>query len=269
MRIRERVPLLWRLRLKLGSPLKTYARLERRTPLRASKFSNAEGRGGRLGRAAAPMTPVREGAPVRRRGTVAVVEAAASASPSSLALKVGGHYGPRNSKRSYVGLAADTQPLVALEGQLQTVGFMFAKPAPRMKAASAPLRRSRMKVKAPRRLDGPGSDPGRLEWCRHQVCVGVIAFPDHMCRGPVDPSHLRNHTGAGLKEPDSKTCPKCRDLHMQWEERRGYFAGWSNERWLAWILLRIAETEAEWLGLSQAERERWQERAKDRRRAAA
>ena len=127
-----------------------------------------------------------------------------------------------------------------------------------------PLKRTRIKRKPPRRLDGPGSDPGRLEFARNQECVGVAAFPGHFCVGPIDPSHLRNHTGMGRKEPDSATTTKCRALHELWETHAGPFAGWSNEKRIAWMLLRIAETECSWWELTPAQREAWQERARER-----
>ena len=81
--------------MKRGAPLKSFTRLERRTPLRA-----------------------------RRQ-------------------EVGGDHGPRNSKRSYVGPAADAQPLVALEGQPK-----FPKPAPRSHGAPAQIKRSPMRRSA-------------------------------------------------------------------------------------------------------------------------
>lgn len=263
------------------TPLRTYAPLRRKTPLRASKITPTRrptGNARRQERARPDDLHERRGASEELRrartpesggGTYPAFPKPSRARNSRGANpKVGGEHGPRSSKRSHVGSAADAKSLVASQGQQQTVGLMFAKPARRKKAAPAPLRRSPMRKKLPRRLDGPGSDPGRLEWCRHQLCVGVTSFPDHMCSGPIDPSHLRNHTGAGRKEPDSQTCPKCRDLHRQWEERRGYFAGWSNEKRLTWMLLRIAETESSWQGLTATEREVWQERARARRAAA-
>ena len=212
--------------IRQRSRLKSHAGLKRRTPLRATKFPKPSAERS-SGTRGPSMTRLRGSAPARRRGSGAVVEATPSASPSTLA---------------------------------------FPKPMKRVKAAPAQIKRTRMKRKLPRRLSGPGSDPGRLEWCRNQPCVGQLAIPGHFCTGPIDPSHIRNHTGAGRKEADSQTAPKCRALHEMWEQRMGVFAGWDNPKRLAWMLLRIAETEVSWWELTPEQREAWQERARERTR---
>jgi len=82
-------------------------------------------------------------------------------------------------------------------------------------------------------------NPAYLGWIRTQPCVGLDDWPSneidaygvqgHYCFGPTDPSHERDHTGWGLKEPDETCVPMCRALHNQWEDHAGRFAGWSNE----------------------------------------
>lgn len=192
--------------MKRGAPLKTYARLERRTPLRARRAPD------------------------------------------------GGHNASRSTKAlSRVG--AVTQPLVAPEGQHIA---LFPKPAPRVKAAPARLKGSRIKAKPPRRLFGPDSDPAYLAFIREQPCDGIELFPGHVCLGPVDPDHLRNHTGIGRKEHDHTCIPKCRlGLHRQWTDRTGPFKDWSNERRLEFHLQRMAVMRAKWARLSEAQRERY------------
>lgn len=136
------------------------------------------------------------------------------------------------------------------------------------------MKRSRIKPKPPRRLDGPGSDPGRLEYARAQLCVGAACFPDHICIGDVQASHERNPmgglpTGMGRKEPDYLTTSKCAELHRQWTDHAGVFRGWSNERRHVWMAERITETQAGWEALNDSQREWWQGQAEVMRRRRA
>lgn len=254
--------------MKRGAPLKTYARLERRTPLRASKVPEAEGRGGRLGRAAPPMNPVRGSAPARRWGSAAVVEAAPSASPSSLAypkpiradrLKAklasrrpqdGGHHGPRTTKKSKRRVGADAQPLVALEGQPQTLGLKFAKPAPRVKAAPARLRGSWIKAKPPRRLFSPSADPARLEFVRHQRCAATYLDGSGDCwLAPGRAVNEANHAeilGMGMKDVDARTFSLCSGHHGKWTAHKGFCEGWTREERKAFEEKEIDRTDLLW-----------------------
>ena len=139
-----------------------------------------------------------------------------------------------------------------------------AKRAARIAAGEerAGMKRSRLKVKPPRRLDGPGSDPGRLEYARAQMCVGLVCFPGHVCIGDVEASHERNPmgglpTGMGRKEDDRLTTSKCGELHRQWTRAEGPFEGWSNERRHEWMAERIAETNAGWDELGPDQQDWW------------
>jgi hypothetical protein len=140
---------------------------------------------------------------------------------------------------------------------------MFPKPIPREKKRKAKT------WERPRRLDRPGSDPGRLEFCRSLPCLGAVCFPGHVCSGPVEASHLRAHTGLSRKEPDRKTAPKCSALHRDWERRRGVFDGWDNDRRFLWMTDRINETNLLWDALADLQREWWQGQAEIARRRRA
>ena len=143
-------------------------------------------------------------------------------------------------------------------------GLKFPKPIPRAKAPSW------KRAKRPLRESRSGADPGRLEFCRSLACSGVVAFPGHICRGDVQASHLRRHTGMARKENDRKTWPLCAGLHLdEWERHRGVFAGWSNERRYLWALDRINETNLLWDGLAAEQREWWQGQAEIMRRRRA
>jgi len=93
--------------------------------------------------------------------------------------------------------------------------------------------------KAPRRLKRAGSDREYLAWLHTQPCVGW-----HDCDGPIQASHLRHHTGLGLKEPDRNAVPMCRGLHEQWEQRKGPFARLNNLSRFAVFMKWIADTQA-------------------------
>lgn len=141
--------------------------------------------------------------------------------------------------------------------------MMFPKPIPRERKPKWGKR------KEPRRKSRPGSDPGRLEFVRSLPCLGA-AMPSHICRGDVQASHDRHHTGLARKEPDRKTVPMCAGLHLdEWERRRGLFEGWDTERRHYWMRDRIAEVNLMWDALSDEGREWWQAQAEVARRRRA
>jgi len=142
-------------------------------------------------------------------------------------------------------------------------GLMFPKPIPRER------KRPGWKKKPARRLSRPGSDPGRLEFARSLPCVGIAFIPHHICVGATEASHLRHHTGLGLKAKDRDAVPKCSLLHLAWERHVGPFKDWSNEQRHAWMIDRIHETNRQWDALTDAQRDDWQGLAElDRRRRA-
>jgi hypothetical protein len=125
------------------------------------------------------------------------------------------------------------------------------KPTPRPKKARRPLRtgrqqlkRSRIKSKPPRRLLKPGAEAGQLYmgYVRTLPCVvaGMPRAGD--CDGPPTASHIRSHTGMGLKPSDTSTVSMCAEHHLRhWEVRRGAFRGWTEEErqdWAAGLILK-------------------------------
>lgn len=140
----------------------------------------------------------------------------------------------------------------------------FPKPIPRAKKAK------RWEKHPAKRLSKPGSDPGRLEFCRSRECVGLTAFPGHVCRGDVQASHLRRNTGMARKEDDAKTWPLCAGLHLdEWEKHRGSFEGWDNERRYLWAMDRIHEVNLAWNALTDEQRDEWRGLAEVARRRRA
>jgi hypothetical protein len=91
-------------------------------------------------------------------------------------------------------------------------------------------------------------------WVHTRTCVGRRSFQGgmsgvgpHRCEGCIQQSHGRNlHgvTGLGLKPNDLDSIPMCAALHAQWEQRAGWFEGWSKEDRRAWFVERIAEENA-------------------------
>lgn len=125
------------------------------------------------------------------------------------------------------------------------------KPVKREAKPRKALKRSWIRRRRPRRLSKAGSDPKYLAWLHTQPCVGKRftggrGSLGHWCATDVQASHLRHHTGLGLKEPDRNAVTMCRDLHEQWEQHKGWFAGWSNLERFAWFTRAIAETQRAW-----------------------
>ena len=140
----------------------------------------------------------------------------------------------------------------------------FPKPIPRERKGRS------WKKKPAKRLERPGADPGRLEFCRALECTGARLFPGHVCRGDVQASHLRHRTGMARKEDDRKTAPMCAGLHLdQWERHRGVFAGWSHEQRHLWMHERIAEVNIAWDALPESQRDWWRGEAERKRRLRA
>jgi hypothetical protein len=129
---------------------------------------------------------------------------------------------------------------------------------------SAPLQRRKRLRRGPSRrtLNRKLAETLYLRWLHSQPCIGTDAFPPgeyhgpwhiamrdkhpgHVCAGRIEQSHARNigslPTGMGRKEDDFKSVPMCSGLHRQWEERSGWFAGWTKEQRRAWFIARIAE----------------------------
>lgn len=128
------------------------------------------------------------------------------------------------------------------------------RPVPKPKPRKKPLRpgqhrRTWMRAKRPRRLDGPGSDPARLDWVRTQQCaLGVTLFSARQhCAGRTEACHEGRKPGMAMKCSDAETIPLCQAHHRQWTDHTGHFAGWSKEARRTWADHHIAETTARYL----------------------
>lgn len=143
--------------------------------------------------------------------------------------------------------------LMKVEREPRRLQHMSAKRAARIAAGEERhgMKRSFMVPKAPRRLSHPDYDAGREEYARRQMCVGLAAFPAHVCVGVNEASHERNPqggmpTGTGRKEPSRLTVPKCSQLHRDWTRTEGPFEGWPNDARHEWMLARTDETNVGW-----------------------
>jgi hypothetical protein len=116
--------------------------------------------------------------------------------------------------------------------------------------ARAPMRRSWMRRKPPRRLSRRAGDTPYVRFVRLLSCC-ACGRPS-----PSEASHVTlsaDQKGVGMKVSDAQCVPHCggpKGCHAQWEQRRGRFAGWDRQmrwdtaaRWVAAVqLLAIPET---------------------------
>jgi hypothetical protein len=150
-----------------------------------------------------------------------------------------------------------------------------AKKAARIAAGEerAGLKRSFMKRRPPTPVVGEAA--GRMEFARADVCVGLSAFPDHVCVGDMTASHERNPeggmpTGTGRKEDARKTCGMCWALHLnEWTTNSGNFAGWTKAQRHEFMLANYTALNAKWDALPPAGREWWAGHAEVMRRRRA
>ncbi len=130
----------------------------------------------------------------------------------------------------------------------------FPKPEKRPKREPKRLqRKSRLNPKSKTKKASKRRDPLRLRFVRLLPCAG-LSIRGHICEGAIEASHVAtgpNEKGVGLKVDDKQAVAHCHGLHVQWEERRGVFKGWSKkQRWekaIEWV----AETQLAaltWLG---------------------
>ena len=108
-------------------------------------------------------------------------------------------------------------------------------------ARKTPLRRSRMKRKAPRRVTrpGPGGDPGYLAKVRTMECVAprrAINAEDTACWGPMQAHH------AGRKDRDTTAVPLCLRHHDHWHGAYGVFRYWNRDARRIWAEVTIEST---------------------------
>lgn len=159
---------------------------------------------------------------------------------------------------------------VARPKERKPLRAVSARRAARIAAGEPAMKRGRIEYKPPRRLDGPGSDPGKQAWTRAQQCVGLAFIPGHRCIGDNTFSHERDHTGTGLKAPDSRGCCMCWGLHEEWTlattDGAGPFQGMTPEQRKAWMARRCDDFEAAWAALTDEDRAWWREVGAQRER---
>jgi hypothetical protein len=130
----------------------------------------------------------------------------------------------------------------------------FPKPTPVVRERKPLRRTSRLRAKRwgirprrPRRLDGPGSDPARLDWVRAQPCV-LLRWRLWPCEGRTEAHHAGRKPGVALKAGDETTVPLCRRHHRQVTDHTGPFAKQTREAMRVLQDEWIAETTARYLG---------------------
>jgi hypothetical protein len=66
------------------------------------------------------------------------------------------------------------------------------------------------------------------------------------CAGPLEASHLpeQGKRGLGMKCCDSRACCHWRKHHQEWEQRKGFFEGWSKQERGEYAELAIARAQA-------------------------
>jgi hypothetical protein len=119
-----------------------------------------------------------------------------------------------------------------------------------------PMRRTPMKRKTTRRRERDRPFDRFTRWLHGEaICDATIAFPGHVCEGPLQQMHVRNIpgdgygvTGMGRKELPTMTILACRIIHDEFDgrDRKGQsrFSGMTPEEKTAWLLGRIAVTQA-------------------------
>lgn len=106
-----------------------------------------------------------------------------------------------------------------------------------------PLRRTRTRKKAPRRLKSAKNDTAHRRLMTTLPCISCGREPTDEL--PNQPAHMTfgpNEKGTALKTNDDHVVPLCGDCHPEWDEHRGRYAGWSKRRrwlqariWVSWI----------------------------------
>lgn len=117
-------------------------------------------------------------------------------------------------------------------------------------ARRTPLKRTRMRRKAPRRLRGPKSQPAYLEAVRALPCAAPGSLGAILAWGLLDTGHAgRIHAhhagrrpGVGMKADDSTVIAMCEKHHRAWHDATGVFAGWTKADRRAWADAAIDDT---------------------------
>jgi len=130
------------------------------------------------------------------------------------------------------------------------VNYLHPVPKPtRVAKARKPLKRKRYMVKrSPRRIarETPAEKYYKT-WIHTRWCCGFTAAPGHRCMGPIQQLHIRDMTGASLKESNFKTITGCQALNEEYDQAMGYFVGWSKPDRKAWFRIQILRAHADFL----------------------
>lgn len=110
-----------------------------------------------------------------------------------------------------------------------------------------PLRRTPIKRKPSRRSQR--TDRDLLAWLHdpNRFCSAYYVAA-HRCTTPMEAAHMKPSgygvKGIGTKTPDDCQVPMCREFHQMWDQRTGWFRGWSETGRQAWADYWIAQTRA-------------------------
>ena len=115
------------------------------------------------------------------------------------------------------------------------------KPTTRPKGRKKGLQRTRLKRRRARRIDRESpAERYYKRWIHEQPCYGIPGA--NPCLYPVEQSHLRDHTGASLKESNFQSIPLCKRMHDSYDGRASwYFKGWTKDERKSWFKQRIAD----------------------------
>lgn len=112
---------------------------------------------------------------------------------------------------------------------------------------SKPMKRTWMKKKPARRIAARRALRPYLALVAQMPCAGELGISisgrgwrDHRCSGPIQVMHIGPKPGMGMKCPDDETGPGCLQLHTDFDQHRGPFAGWSRSERREWADAIIA-----------------------------
>src|SRR5512142_1331793 len=133
------------------------------------------------------------------------------------------------------------------------------KPVKRAPKARRPLRRRKpMAKKAPRRIARETlAEKYYKRWIHTRICQGVWYVEGHRCRLPIQQLHIRDMTGASLKESNFDTITGCAGLHEEYDQAKGYFTGWSTDERKSWFRIQIMRAHSHFVAVHGCRPEDW------------
>jgi alkylhydroperoxidase/carboxymuconolactone decarboxylase family protein YurZ len=249
------------------SPLRNKTPLRRKTPLRASNRFPSKGDPG-------AATAANEAVPVSMEA-LRFPKPTRARHPRGANPKVGGNHGPRAAKKLLRRVGADAQPLVAPEGQHDAYLPKFPKPAPRVKAARAPIKRSWMRkgARGTKHSRRP-REWGYMAFCHARGCElyldvatqGMLGFQHH-CQGRLEFAHLSDKKRYDVG--DVGAC-LCQTTHKGIDGKVGGKAPWYvalDRTGQRMIRMRLADrARRDWDALTPAQRAHWDDVGELRRK---